>query len=664
MVLIMHDQRLPYASYFFSAKPLRRSSSIPQNMVKVLPPYKPDPPPAYVPGMAVSVAPSPHANFPDDYEYYDQLGRDPLQQRFIWGIKDDADRLAAFEEMLEEFPKQVHRRQILFKAVRRGDEVISRRLVETGMRVVPDLDAQRRYEEAKEAREAESGGMEVQDEVPDVDDPTCSPLHLAATGGHFGILKMFVESDVDVNAVDEFNRTPLIAASHCGRVEIMRYLLDKGADPMARTSNGSLAEQYMERAAGANALEIAALKGKVEALQLLLGRFTNGVTPPQMEDEERERSELAVTPLAIQNAAFGSLEALQYLLAQAGYPLEGSDVKTKGELLSTEQIQVVKGAIEVAASGGSLSSLKLLLSYLYSEADIDNATFTVPEEWHESWTRGAYGTLEKDDAEKLAYLYSFGIQEHATMSMDPLPDGQTLNIQHLLELAAEHGAMNCARLLIDKYGAEVNRMRVPPACFPLFFATWRNRTDMVRYLLEECGADIHKGSGSYAAGPTALWSAISLKALESIECLLRHGGPVDAVDPDLANAIASRPVTAILQATTMPGAPVRLDLEDNVKAYVNSCRRDFQELNPMYVRIELGPHDQDLLQRLVPRLSRDELRDGIRAIDFLDDSELTGAIRNKIADWPTDQKRLNELEADEDVLPQWKPFLVPVSHRT
>lgn len=48
-------------------------------MVKVLPPPKPEVPLA-PPGMRMSVAPSPHVLFLDDYEYYDALGRDPLQQ--------------------------------------------------------------------------------------------------------------------------------------------------------------------------------------------------------------------------------------------------------------------------------------------------------------------------------------------------------------------------------------------------------------------------------------------------------------------------------------------------------------------------------------------------------------------------------------------------------
>lgn len=161
-----------------------------------------------------------------------------------------------------------------------------------------------------------------------------------------------------------------------------------------------------------------------------------------------------------------------------------------------------------------------------------------------------------------------------------------------------------------------------------------------------------------------LWSAISLKSLESIELLLRHGGPIDHTDPDITSALASAPVTAILHAQMKDGATVHVDLESNVLAYVYGGRSDFQELNPMYVRLELGPDDQGLLRGLVPRRPADELRDGIRELDLWDslmrsDSGLDKTTMEKLADWQTDQGRVDELDEDEDVLPKWKPLFVP-----
>ena len=407
-------------------------------------------------------------------------------------------------------------------------------------------------------------------------------------------------------------------------------------------------------------LEVVALNGSVQGLKLLLEHPVYGLAERSVDDDGRQRR-LAITTRAMHNAVRGSYEALVYLLTKAGYPLPSQGGERSADLLTPAQSQVVLDTIPIAASLGPLSSLKLLLSYHFPFAEVEDGTFPVAEAWHESWTRGAYGSLEKDDADKLAYLYSFGIKEHDTMSMGPLPDGQTLNLQHLLELAAQQGSMKCARLLIDEYGANVNKMRVPPAGFPLYLATWRDKADMVRYLLEDCGADIHKGNGRYAAGPTALWSAINLKALNSIECLLKHGGPIDHIDSRLASAAAAGPVTAILQGKTEEGATVHLTLEKNVEGYIEDCRRNFQELNPMYVRLELGSDDQDLVRKLVPRLPNDELRDGIRQLDLSDEeSACEISITEKLAPWPTDQKRQDELEEDDDVLPKWEPFLVSV----
>jgi hypothetical protein len=125
-------------------------------MPEVLPPYQIETP-AYTPGMAVSVMlmSSKHAHWLDDYEYYDQLGRDPLQVRRIWGISDPLVRVEKVKEVLEEYPKQMHRRKILLKAVTRGDEDIVRCLVETGMKIHPDL------QKAKEDEEKEANGEDA-----------------------------------------------------------------------------------------------------------------------------------------------------------------------------------------------------------------------------------------------------------------------------------------------------------------------------------------------------------------------------------------------------------------------------------------------------------------------------------------------------------------------
>lgn len=184
---------------------------------RILPPYQVETP-QYVPGMSVSVMPmsSKHANWMNDYEYFDQLGRDPLQQRRIWGITDSSTQLESVKEVLEDFPKQMHRRRILMKAAKRGDENIVRCLVEAGTRVQPD------FEKAKEDKERDEHEDDDADTIslPDKENETCVPAFVAVSHGRLGCVKIFIESGVEVDARDEFGRTLLIAAAGSNQLDI------------------------------------------------------------------------------------------------------------------------------------------------------------------------------------------------------------------------------------------------------------------------------------------------------------------------------------------------------------------------------------------------------------------------------------------------------------
>ncbi|KAH9015066.1 ankyrin repeat-containing domain protein [Lactarius hengduanensis] len=90
-----------------------------------------------------------------------------------------------------------------------------------------------------------------------------APLPAALHKGHFGIANLLRKHGADVDVRGEYNKTPLYAASCYGRVDIMRWLLDHGAnvhswcgsrpDPMALTS-----------------LHVAAHNKELEAVQVLL----------------------------------------------------------------------------------------------------------------------------------------------------------------------------------------------------------------------------------------------------------------------------------------------------------------------------------------------------------------------------------------------------------
>ncbi|RDW85731.1 hypothetical protein BP5796_04056 [Coleophoma crateriformis] len=64
------------------------------------------------------------------------------------------------------------------------------------------------------------------------------PLHLASEDGHINIVKLLVEKGADINAADMNGRTLLYRASENGHIDVVKLLLEKGADVNATDKNG------------------------------------------------------------------------------------------------------------------------------------------------------------------------------------------------------------------------------------------------------------------------------------------------------------------------------------------------------------------------------------------------------------------------------------------
>ncbi len=65
-----------------------------------------------------------------------------------------------------------------------------------------------------------------------------TPLCLAAAIGQFDIVKLLVENGADVNARYEDGKFPLLSAARKEHLNIMQYLIDNGADVNAKLDNG------------------------------------------------------------------------------------------------------------------------------------------------------------------------------------------------------------------------------------------------------------------------------------------------------------------------------------------------------------------------------------------------------------------------------------------
>ena len=89
-------------------------------------------------------------------------------------------------------------------------------------------------------------------------------LREACSKDRFDEVRGLIEEGVDVDSKDEIGRTPLMWAAYKGHVEIIRLLLDHGAD----VNNRTYGDYYI-------ALHWAASYGKDESVKLLIERGAN-----------------------------------------------------------------------------------------------------------------------------------------------------------------------------------------------------------------------------------------------------------------------------------------------------------------------------------------------------------------------------------------------------
>eukprot|EP00439_Symbiodinium_sp_Y106_P023855 s1984_g2.t3 len=292
-----------------------------------------------------------------------------------------------------------------------------------------------------------------------------TPLRLASCNGHVEIVRLLLEAGADKDLADNDGYTPLISASSRGHVEIARLLLEAGANKDMATSDG------------ATALMFASGRGDVEVARLLLQAGAD----PDLGDDDGD------TPLMIASSD-GHVDIARLLL-EAG---ANTDM-TNNEGIVPLMAATKKRDVEVA---------RLLLE---ANADKDLA--------------------DHNGKTPLIFVSWDGHVEMARLLLEANADKNLADHEGNtpLTLASLDGHVEMARLLLEA-GADKD-LADYDGYTPFFWASSRGHVELARLLLE---ADANKHVAD-SDGATALMFA---SEMEVARLNLETGADRDLADQE------------------------------------------------------------------------------------------------------------------------------------
>ncbi|KAK1840600.1 Ankyrin repeat domain-containing protein 50-like protein 3 [Colletotrichum chrysophilum] len=357
-------------------------------------------------------------------------------------------------------------------------------------------------------------------------------VHLAALNGHDEVLLRLLPSDNDaLNSRDNAGRTPLIWGSSEGHDNIVRMLLDKGADVNAQGGRYG------------NALQAASFKGHDKIVQMLLdkdadvnaqgGDYVNALYIASEEGHD-DIVQMLLNKGADVNAHGGEYGNALQAASQGGHNNivqmlldKGADVNARGG--------VYGNALQAASEGGHDNIVQMLLD---KGADVNAQG-------------GEYGNALQAASER-------GHDNIVQMLLDKGADVNAHGGEYgnALQAASERGHDNIVRMLLDK-GADVNAQggRYGNA---LQATSQGGHNNIVQMLLDK-GADVNARGGEYG---NALYIASEKGHDDIVQMLLDKGADVNAQGGEYGNALqaaSERGHDNIVQMLLDKGADVGKD---------------------------------------------------------------------------------------------------------
>ncbi|MGX2981911.1 ankyrin repeat domain-containing protein [Helicobacter sp. 23-1045] len=136
-------------------------------------------------------------------------------------------------------------------------------------------------------------------------------LNIASYQGHLEIVKYLISKGANVNAKDSFGWTALISASSNGKLELVKYLISKGADVKAKSNDGY------------TALMSASFDGHLEVVKVLVESSKSGLFSFFSKGNINEKDKWGRTALMLASIK-GHLEVVKYLV-EKGVDINAQD---------------------------------------------------------------------------------------------------------------------------------------------------------------------------------------------------------------------------------------------------------------------------------------------------------------------------------------------------
>ena len=299
----------------------------------------------------------------------------------------------------------------------------------------------------------------------------------ACEEGNLDKVQKYIKKGCDVNRNSEetvsYGKTPLMCAASEGRFDVVKYLIDCGADV---NEKGYLKQTALHYASG---------RGDLKVVEALLSKGAE----IDVEDEYR------CTPLMLA-AGWGHIDILLYLIDH------GADVNKKGYRKPT--------ALHYASKRGDLKVVEALLDK-GAEIDVEDEYLRTPLMLAAGW-----GHIDI-----LLYLIDHGADVNKKGYRKPTA----------LHYASKRGDLKVVEALLDK-GAEID-VEDEYLRTPLMLAAGWGHIDILLYLIDH-GADVKKKD---CLKQTALHYASEDGDLKVVEVLLSKGAKIDAEDEYLRTPI-------------------------------------------------------------------------------------------------------------------------------